>query len=106
LGELGAGLDVELGVDVAQVVLDGLGAEEQGGRRLTNRLAADQVQGDLQFARGQLARRAGSGTMDRRPGGDQLVGRLVGPRPRTEPAEIVMGTLQVWAGVHPSAEAT
>src|SRR4051812_50098237 len=49
--ERGPAADVELGVDVAQVVLDGLGAEEQCGRGVTDGAAVHEQQRDLQLAR-------------------------------------------------------
>ena len=58
LGELLARVDVELQVDVAQVVLDRLRAEEQRGGGLPRGLAAGQQQRDLQLLRGQLVDRA------------------------------------------------
>ena len=52
--ELAAGADGELAVDVAQVVLDGLRAEEERGRGLAGRPAVGQQQRDLQLLRRQL----------------------------------------------------
>src|SRR3954447_9336959 len=49
--ERGPAADVELGVDVAQAVLDGLGAEEQCGGGVTDGATVDEQQRDLQLAR-------------------------------------------------------
>src|SRR6185437_1838018 len=53
LGQFLAGVDAEPLVDVPQVVLHGLGAEEQRRRGLPGRLARGQQQCDLQFLRGE-----------------------------------------------------
>src|SRR4051794_14621138 len=66
--ELGAAADAELAEDVAQVVLDGLGAHEQGGRRLPVGQPLGDELGDPELVRRQLGRvalgrgaRAGAG---------------------------------------------
>src|SRR5215211_7376043 len=52
LGELVARVDAELPVGVAEVVLDGLRAEEELGRRLARREAAREHEPDLELLRG------------------------------------------------------
>src|SRR5512132_102950 len=57
LGELGARVDAELPVDVAQVVLDRLRAEKHRGRRLPSGTAVGEEQGDLELLGRQLVER-------------------------------------------------
>src|SRR2546421_11789372 len=56
--ELVAGADAELPVDVSQVVLDRLRAEEETGSGFARRAAAGEEQGDLELLGRQVAERA------------------------------------------------
>ena len=81
LAQLLAGVDPELLVDVAQVVLDGLRAEEDRRGRLARRPALREQLRDLQLLRGELVERAGVAP----PGASRPVAAssalgLVGPR--------------------------
>src|SRR5206468_3460621 len=94
-GQLGPRMDVRLPVDVAQVVLDGLLAEEQCGRRLLVAGTAPHHQGDLQLLRRQPEHGVGV-TAYRLPGGAQF--RLCALRPGygAEPVEGVECVVQLY----------
>src|SRR5438477_12066500 len=72
LRQLLARVDGELLVDVAQVVLDRLRAEEQRRRRLSCRLARGQQERDLQLLWGQLVERGRVAPSERLAGCRQL----------------------------------
>src|ERR1700722_18490570 len=57
-GQLPARVDAELEIDVAEVVLDRLRAEEHRGRSLSRGLARGEQQGDLKLLRCELVDRA------------------------------------------------
>ena len=78
-----------------QVVLDGLRAEEERGRRLPRGLAVREQQRDLQLAGGQVDDRPGLAPPQGQSGGVQLRQRDVGPAPGAEPLEVVQGRAQV-----------
>jgi hypothetical protein len=63
--QLAAGGDPELGIDLVQVVADGVGAQEQAGPDLVVRQALAGEPGDLPLLRGELVARAGSTTTSR-----------------------------------------
>src|SRR2546423_10517688 len=80
-------MDVELPIDVPQVVLDRLRAEEEACRSLARCLSPRQQEGDLQLLRRQVAQGAGIAASSGFPRRRQLRARELGPRRRTEPVE-------------------
>src|SRR5437016_14264068 len=83
--ELVARPDAELPIDVPQVVLDRLRAEEEFRGGLARRAAAGEEQRDLELLGRQVSERAGVAPPRRFPGGAQLGARKLRPRRRTEP---------------------
>ena len=101
--QLGAGADVELGVDVAQVVLHRLRAQEERRRCLTGRAAVGEKQADLQLAGGQLDDRSGRPSLSGLTGGPQLGERGVRPALGAEPLEVVERCPQLHRARRPAA---
>ena len=101
LRQLVAGVDAELLVDVAQVVLDGLRAEEQRGRGFPGRLARGEQQRDLQFLRRQLLQRAGVPPPEGLAGRGELGAGPVGPGTGVEVIERVRRRAELLAGQDP-----
>ena len=98
-------LIAELAVDVAQVVVDGLRAEEQLRRRLARRVALGEHERDLELARRQLVERARVALARRLAGGEQLGPGALRPRRRAELVEGVDGAAQLLARLHAPARA-
>src|SRR5689334_7552395 len=91
--------DPELGEDLAQVILDGLGAHEELRRNgLVGRALADEPR-HLELLRRQLGQRAEVALAGLLAGGAQLAQRALGPGGRPEPLEAVAGGAQVYARV-------
>src|SRR5215211_1871910 len=79
-GELGAGTNAELAIDLREVPLNRLGADEQGVRHLAVR-ASGSDEGSHSF----LGRRQHAGCCGRpSPDPPQLAPSLLGPQPRAE----------------------
>src|SRR3954471_18125061 len=106
LRELVAGVDVELHVDVAEVVLDRLGAEEQRRGGLARRLARGEQEPDLQLLGRERVDRAWLAPAQRLARGRELRAGAVGPRPRVEALERLPRRAPLLAGAHPLARAT
>jgi hypothetical protein len=101
--QLGAAGDAELGVDVAQVEVDGAGAEEQpGGNVPVGQPPLNQpdhlelLSGEVGGSGGRVPPVPGSD-----PGGAQLLSGELRPRRRTQVLERGEGGPQVRAGVDP-----
>jgi hypothetical protein len=84
-GELGTRPDVELAVDLRQVPLDGLRADEQLGSDLAVGASGGDQLGNLELSR----RQPGDGRAAPHP--SQLGGGLLRPQPRAETGERVVG---------------
>src|SRR5439155_15378523 len=87
LGELGARAHVELAVDVPEVVLDRLRAEEEGGSRLTRRPSSREELCDLELLRGERVCRGRVPTAGGLPGRLELRARELRPRVGAEAVE-------------------
>src|SRR5262245_16108135 len=74
--QLGPVLHTELPERLAKVVLDGLGAEEEGRRRLFVRRSVSDQQRDLQFLFGERRRRVSKPTPADASGAQHAVGSL------------------------------
>src|SRR2546423_10240403 len=85
--ELVARPDAELPIDVPQVVLDRLRAEEEPRGGLARRAAAGEEQRDLELLGCQVSERAGVAAPRRFTGGRQLGARKLRPRRRSKPVE-------------------
>src|SRR3954454_19485036 len=94
--QLDARGDAELGVDLAQVVLDRPPAEEQprGDLRVAQAVVDDEL-GDLELLRGEVVERARVALAGRLAGRAQLGPRALGPRLGPEPLELGHGGAQV-----------
>src|SRR4051794_10734570 len=82
-----ARVDPELSVHVAQVVLDGLRAEEELGRSLPRRVPVGEEHADLELLRGQLVEAGGIAPPRALARGKELRARPLGPRRGSEPVE-------------------
>src|SRR6185437_12842782 len=100
-GEFVAGVDVQLLVDVPEVILHGLGAQEQRGRGFPCCPPARQGQRDLQLLRGQLVDRARIPPQERLAGGREFGARPAGPWTGAETLEDVQRGPKLLAGEHP-----
>ena len=89
MGEFLAGVDVELLVDVAEVVIDRLGTQEQRRRRLSDGYATGELERDPQFLGCWLVNRGWVAPSQRLAGGGELDPRALGPRSRTQLLERV-----------------
>src|SRR5690242_3695520 len=82
-------MDAELLVDVAQVVLDGLRAQEDCCCGLARRLSARQQESDLELLRREVVDRRGVATPCRLTACRELRPRALGPRPGAESLEVI-----------------
>src|SRR5580692_2376181 len=96
-GQLRARVQAELAVDVPQVVLDGLRAEEQGRRGLPGRAAGGEQERDLQFLRRELLDGTGGSPAQRLAGRRELGPRAVGPRAGAQALERRRGRAELLA---------
>lgn len=94
-------MDAELAIDLGEVVLDRLRAEEEGlGRLLVARARGDGPQ-DLKLLRRQLVETAGIAPARRLTGGLELGAGALCPRRSLEAFEELVGDAQVLAGLRP-----
>src|SRR5215207_3973403 len=100
-----AGVDSELAIRVAQVVLDGLGAEEQLRRRLARGVPAREHERDLELLRRQVVERAGVAPPRALAGRQQLRVCALAPRRGAERLEGLGGGAELLAGLHPVSRA-
>jgi hypothetical protein len=101
LREFLAGVDTESLVDVPEVVLDRLGAEEQRGRGFPRRLPPGEQQRDLQLLRRQIVEGARVPGPARFAGGRELGAGPLSPGPGVEAVEGVHRRAELLAGQHP-----
>src|SRR5437016_7370260 len=85
--ELVARSDAELPIDVPQVILDRLRAEEEPRGGLARRAAAGEQQRDLELLGRQVSERAGVAAPRRLSGRGELGARELRPRRRSKPVE-------------------
>ena len=97
--ELLARADVELGEDLAQVVLDGTRADEELGADLRVRAPVDREPGDLQLLGGQLVVRLDRPPANGLAGREQLALGALGERLRPDAPEELVGRAQLLARV-------
>src|SRR5690242_5311289 len=102
-GELLAAAHVELTVRVAEVVLNGLRAQEERRGGLAHGAAAGEEQRDLQLLRCQVVERRRVAAPRGLAGRRELAARPLGPRRRAEVVERREGRAQLVAGVAPTA---
>src|SRR5215207_8469167 len=88
------------------MVVDRLGAEEQLGRRLAERVTLGEDQRDLQLARRQLVERGRRAPARGLARGEQLEPRPLRPWRRTEVLEALQRAAQLRSRLEPPAAAT
>src|SRR2546423_3435972 len=101
--ELVARPDAELPIDVPQVVLDRLRAEEEPRGGLARRAPAREEQRDLELLRCQVSEGAGGAAPRRLAGGGELRARKLGPRRGSEPLEELQPAPKLLPRVHTPA---
>src|SRR5690349_20145900 len=94
-GQLDGRGDAELHEDLAQVVLHGLGADEDLRRDLAVARAAGDERRDPQLLRGQIVDRRGVALAGALPRGVELATGALGPRRRAEPLEELVRRAQL-----------